>query len=166
MPAHDAPATLLTWLRTRSDDQLVTLLQLRPDLALPAPGDLMTLAARIGVRMSVQRAVDSLDEFGLRTLEALTLAPAPRTPERIAALLGHDPDEPAVLEALERITALALAWHDGEGLRRLSSVVEVLGAYPGGIGRPAADLLRAVPDSALRSLLRAAIGDDTAPAPA
>jgi hypothetical protein len=166
MPGHDVPATLLTWLRARSDEQLVTLLALRPDLALPAPGDLMTLAARVGVRMSVQRAVDGLDQFTLRTLEALTLAAAPRTPEGIAALLGHRGDDPAVLDALERITALGLAWHDGAGLRRLASVVEVLGAYPGGIGRPAADLLRAVPDSALRSILRAVGLRDDEPAPA
>lgn len=172
MPADDAPATLLTWLRERSDEQLVTLLQLRPDLALPAPGDLSTLAARIGVRMSVQRAVDALDAFTLRVLEALTIAEAPRTPARIAALLGRSADsaddasDPAVDEALERITALALAWHDGQGLRRLATVVEVLGAYPGGIGRPAADLLRAVPESALRSIMRAGGLDDTAGSPA
>ena len=155
MSAPDAPATLLTWLRARSDDQLVALLALRPDLALPAPGDLATLAARIGVRMSAQRAVDGLDHFQLRALEAVTLADPPRTPERVAALLGRDGGDPAVLDALERITDLALAWHDGQGLRRLGAVVEVLGPYPGGLGRPARDLLRAVPDSALRSIARA-----------
>lgn len=162
MPGQDGPPTLLTWLRARSDDQLVTLLQRRADLALPAPGDFMTLAARVGVRMSVQRAVDGLDQFCLRTLEALTLATAPRTPEQVATLLGHQGDDPAVLDALDQITALALAWHDGDGLRPLPSVIEVLGPYPGGIGRPAADLLRAVPDSALASILRAVGGDEPA----
>ena len=68
------PASLAEWLRGRDDRQLTRLLRLRPDLALPAPADLAALAGRLGVRTSTQRAVDGLDAFTLRALEALILA--------------------------------------------------------------------------------------------
>ena len=78
--AAHRPATLTEWLRSRTDAQLADLLRRRPDLALPAPADLANLASRLSVRTSVQRAVDTLNAFELRILEALVLVARPDTP--------------------------------------------------------------------------------------
>ena len=160
-----ASATSLTeWLRGRSDTELAALLQRRPDLALPAPADLPTLASRLGVRTSVQRAVDGLDAFLLRVLEAVTLAvgagatgaagrEAATSFARVVPLLGEvDPD--AVADALRELIALGLVWGDPDALRLAPSVRESLGPYPGALGRPAAQLLRRVPDLRLVPMLR------------
>jgi hypothetical protein len=45
----EPPATLAAWLRTRSDEQLNALLVARPDVARPAPSDVVALASRLAV---------------------------------------------------------------------------------------------------------------------
>lgn len=116
------PQTLTEWLRSRSDRQLTELLRLRPDLALPAPPDLVALAGRISVRTSTQRAVDALDAAALRALEGLAA--------------GADPDGRVHGPVPDALVDRALVW--GEHLA--PAVREVLGPYPGGLGRPAAAL--------------------------
>ena len=139
-------------MRARSDAELAELLRRRPDLALPAPADLPTLASRLSVRTSVQRAVDGLNAAVLRVLEALVLA---ATDSRVAlsdatALLGtHDTGG-----AVDELRALALVWGSDEHLHLVASVRESVGTYPAGLGRPAATLLRQVPDVQLAPVLR------------
>jgi hypothetical protein len=145
--------SLTSWLRSRSDDQLAELLRRRPDLALPAPADLAMLASRLGVRTSVQRAVDGLDTFTLRVLEALVLT-ASSEPVDVAAartLLGVG--EADLAAGLAELTALGLLW--GSPPRLVPMVRESLGNYPAGLGRPAATLFRLVPDVQLAPVLRA-----------
>ena len=156
LEAAHRPASLTEWLRARSDAQLADLLRRRPDLALPAPADLPTLASRLSVRTSVQRAVDGLDAFVLRVLEALVLAGRPDVPVTVsdaAALLGpvgtDDLDR-----ALDELLATTLVWGEADRLHLVSSVRESLGAYPAALGRPAALLLRQVPDVQLAPVLR------------
>ena len=64
----EAPVTLAGWLRTRSDEQLAALLAARPDVARPAPSDLVALASRLAVPVSVDRALDELDAATLQVL--------------------------------------------------------------------------------------------------
>ncbi|HEY7007813.1 MAG TPA: helicase-associated domain-containing protein, partial [Jatrophihabitantaceae bacterium] len=152
--AHQ-PASLTEWLRSRSDAQLAELLRRRPDLALPAPHDLPNLASRLSVRTSVQRAVDGLDGFTLTILESLVLAASDGTValDDATALLGTA--EPVELQrGLDDLLALALVWGPPERLRLVNSVPEALGPYPGGLGRPAAQLLRQVADVQLAPVLR------------
>src|SRR6478752_7367770 len=148
-------SSLAEWLRRRSDEQLIELLRRRPDVALPAPADIATLASRVGVRSSVQRAVDALDAFTLRVLEALVLLD-----ERVAAtteLVRLLPTVTAgrMAQALDELRALALVWGDDDGLHLLASVPDAVGPYPAGLGRQAARLLGAVSDLALAPVLRA-----------
>ncbi|MDQ6851422.1 MAG: helicase-associated domain-containing protein [Actinomycetota bacterium] len=148
------PPSLTGWLRERSDAELGELLRRRPDLALPAPADLATLAGRLSARTSVQRAVDSLDAFTLRVLEAISLSALTGEPVRLAdaaKLLGEDADIGA---AAADLLALGLVWGDADKLYAVATVREALGSYPAGLGRPAAVLLRHVSDVQLAPVLR------------
>src|SRR5437764_265547 len=50
-------------IRELPDDRLAALLRLRPDLVVPVPADLSALAARAQARVSVARALDTLDRL-------------------------------------------------------------------------------------------------------
>jgi hypothetical protein len=128
------PRTLAQWLRARTDSELVELIRRRPDLGLPAPADITTLASRIAVRTSVQRAIDSLDAWQLRVLEALTLSG--ETPSARAAIELLGPEQAIeVHDAVAELTEAGLVWGDGDDLRLAPSVLEALGPYPAGLGR-------------------------------
>jgi len=146
------PASLTEWLRARTDTQLGELLRRRPDLALPAPPDLATLAARLGIRTSVQRAVDGLDAFVLFILEALVLSGPESTIEAVAGLarVPLEYTEPAV----DELIAAGLVWGEADCLDVAPTVVEAVGRYPTGLGRPAATLFAQVPDVVLAPVLR------------
>ncbi|HEY3736621.1 MAG TPA: helicase-associated domain-containing protein [Jatrophihabitans sp.] len=123
------PDTLSGWLRERTDVQLGELLRRRPDLAVPAPADLTTLASRIGIRTSVQRVVDGLDAFHLAVLEAVVVSDAQRPPVAlmtVTELLGVAADEQASA-AVDELLALTLLWGDHDHLRPVASVAETLG---------------------------------------
>ena len=62
------PSTL-DWLRARDDRALVALLRARPDLTVPAPGDLTVLAGRLNTGPSVWRAMESLNQFHIQVLQ-------------------------------------------------------------------------------------------------
>lgn len=150
------PASLTEWLRARTDAQLADLLRRRPDLALPAPADLSTLASRLSVRTSIQRAVDGLDAFSLRLLEAIALMVGKDAPLALAdttELLGPLTDDD-LARGLDELVTLALVWGAPTRLHLAGSVREALGSYPAGLGRPAAQLLRQVADVQLAPVLR------------
>ncbi|HEV2887895.1 MAG TPA: helicase-associated domain-containing protein [Jatrophihabitans sp.] len=148
-----AAQTLTEWLRSWTDAQLVTLLRRRPDLALPAPVDVSMLASRASVRTSISRALDGLDAFTLRTLEVVVSAGPEASLSSVQAWFR--PEFAAdVAAAVDRLAEWALVWGEVERLRPVGTVREVLGAYPAGLGRSAADLYAGVNDIALAPLLR------------
>lgn len=129
-----APRSLADELRSWPDDRLARLLQARPDLATPIPPDLGVLTARAGVRLSVLRALETVDAFTLAVLEGLVVTDNAATYDELVTVVGgHD-----VAPALERLRDLALVWGDGDALHVLSAVREVLGSHPAGLGRPLA----------------------------
>src|SRR4051795_12193617 len=108
----EPPATLAGWLRTRSDEQLSALLVARPDVARPAPSDLVALASRLAVPVSVDRALDELDAATLQVLDVVLLAPTDGVaPDELIAALPDVPEE-LVAAAIERLTTRALLWGD------------------------------------------------------
>src|SRR6185312_6780050 len=111
MPA-DRPATLAAWLRTRSDEQLAALLAARPDVARPAPSDVVALASRLAVPVSVDRALDELDAGTLQVLDVVLLSPTDGLPpEELPARLTTVPED-VVGAAIEALTGRALLWGD------------------------------------------------------
>ena len=134
----DPPATLAAWLRTRSDAQLNALLVARPDVARPAPSDVVALASRLAVPVSVDRALDELDAATLQVLDVVLLAATDGVAtDDLPAALPELPDD-VLAAALERLTTRALLW--GDDLLRAPDPVRRAVRHPAGLGRRATEL--------------------------
>ncbi|WP_433389371.1 helicase-associated domain-containing protein [Micromonospora sp. KLBMP9576] len=138
--------SLADHLRSLPDESLAALLQLRPDLVVPVPADVSALATRAQSRVSVARALDTLDQFTLLMLDAarLTRDPADATTSvdvvlAMATAGPHPPAPTTVRAAIDRLRALFLLHGPEHALRVVASVDEV-SPYPAGLGRPAAEL--------------------------
>ncbi|MDQ3455909.1 MAG: helicase C-terminal domain-containing protein [Actinomycetota bacterium] len=150
----DRPRTLSEWLRGQSDEWLAALLQARPDLAVPVPADLGVLASRIGIRVSIGRALEDLDAFTLQVLDALLLAERTSSYAAVRRLLPPDVSDQTLRDALDRLRALVLAWGPDEEIHLVVGVRELVGAYPAGLGHPTGDLLRTLNDAEVATILR------------
>jgi hypothetical protein len=139
----DAPATLAAWLRTRSDEQLGALLAARPDVARPAPSDVVALASRLAVPVSVDRALDELDAATLQVLDVVLLSPTDGLPaEEIPARLTEVPED-HLDAAIATLTGRALLW--GDDVLHAPEPVRRAVRHPAGLGRPAVELRLALP---------------------
>src|SRR5215472_13156948 len=107
--------------RELPDDRLAALLRLRPDLVVPVPADIATLAARAESRVSVARALDPLDRFTLEILDALRLtrADGQTSTEAVLALVGPrtPPEAAQVRAAVDRLRALFVVFGPEHALR-------------------------------------------------
>ncbi|MBY0442892.1 MAG: helicase-associated domain-containing protein [Mycobacteriaceae bacterium] len=106
-----------SWLTKLPDQRLIRLLELRPDLAQPAPNSIVALAARAQARQSIRAATDDLDFLRLAVIDALlvlhaNIGPVPVT--KLVTLLGDRAVEAEVLAALDDLRERALAWGDLE----------------------------------------------------
>ncbi|MDP9397110.1 MAG: helicase-associated domain-containing protein, partial [Actinomycetota bacterium] len=137
---------LVDELRSWPDERLVALLRIRPDLVVPVPPDLRTLAARAGGVPSVNRALDRLDRFALQVAEVLCVAPEPTCCDEVRRLLGAD-----AARALRVLCDAALVWGD-EALHCVPALRQAL-PFPAGLGPPLDTLPGAVP-VAIASALR------------
>jgi hypothetical protein len=137
------PATLAAWLRTRSEEQIGALLVARPDIARPAPSDVVALASRLAVPVSVDRALDELDAATLQVLDVVLLEATDGVPA--ADLATALPEVPAdiVAAAIETLTTRALLW--GTDTLRAPDPVRRAVRHPAGLGRPASELRLQLP---------------------
>ncbi len=121
------------WLADLPDDRLIRLLELRPDLAQPAPGSIAALAARAAARQSIKAATDELDFLRLAVLDALLVLRADTEPVpvgKLLALVGERATEESVLGALDDLRERALVW--GDAAVRVSAEASAgLPWYPG-----------------------------------
>lgn len=109
----DMALPLGSWLAELTDEQLVRLLELRPDLAQPAPGSLAALAARAGARQSVRVAGDDLDFLRLAVLDALVGLDADTAAVPVAAIADHIGERTTAADldrALQDLRDRALVW--------------------------------------------------------
>jgi len=147
-PDPDVPRrSLADELRTWDDAALARLLRSRPDLAVPLPRDLTSLAQRAVLRPSVQLAVDALDLPTLQVLEA-TAVLTDRSPAAIAAAWGADPST-----ALGQLRELALLWGPPDAATLVRAARECLGPHPAGLGPSLTTLLDRAPASRIAALL-------------
>ena len=131
------PSTL-DWLRARDDRALVALLRARPDLTVPAPGDLTVLAGRLNTGPSVWRAMESLSQFHIQVLQALAVLGGDKRAVAHAdlyALLGPQVPRAELGKALDKLEGLALI-RGVDQIHMPSAVLAVLGPYPAGLGAP------------------------------
>jgi hypothetical protein len=115
MNEHTQGVALGSWLADLSDDRLIGLLELRPDLAQPPPGSIAALAARAQARQSVRAATDELDFLRLAVIDALLVLHADTTAvpvTKLLALIGERAPEAEVTAALDDLRDRALCWGD------------------------------------------------------
>ncbi|MEU7630895.1 helicase-associated domain-containing protein [Nocardia sp. NPDC049220] len=129
-----ATDSLAGWLGARTDAQLVTLLQLRPDLAVPLPSSMAVLAARAAQRASVLRATEDLNTLELAILETLAVHGKTRTDRddpplantQLHMQLSDRVPSAAIDDALERLLARALVWTVDDELHLVPTAAEAL----------------------------------------
>jgi len=141
-------------LRNRSDDQIMALFSLRPDLISPVPADLMALAARANSAPSLMRARESLDKFRLDILTALCTLEEPIAIEQVLSVTTAE-----AMQAVESLWQIALLYKDGERYRIPSNVRTLVGENPAGLGAKSSrpvdfERLTLAPKGALETLQR------------
>ncbi|MDA0566629.1 helicase-associated domain-containing protein [Streptomonospora sp. S1-112] len=150
------PPTFTSWLRQRSDSELAALFAYRPDLVTPVPADIGALAARATARPAVLRVLDRLDRFTLCVLEGLValgddrMASGPGVhPDRLATAVPAPAER--VGEAAADLLSLALVWRDGDLLRPVTVLRDIL-RTPAGLGPPLRALLGERPAERLNTV--------------
>src|SRR4051812_48329039 len=150
------PATFAQWLSTLADDQLLRLLQARPDVSVPPPPDFEVLARRLASSASVGRTMERVDQFGLEILETLILLGRPRSVAETAELTGVD--EAALRAGVDRLRRLGLVWGGDDAVHLPRGVADEVGPHPLGLGRAAAVLLRTEVEPEERATLAGNLG--------
>jgi len=121
--------SLADFLRSRSDEELAKLLAARPDLAIPLPSDIASLAVRASSAPSLARAVDGLNIWQLQILEACTALDEPFTEKELFAVT----DKTAAF-VLPTLVERVLIYPSEEGYRVPTALRDVIGYEPAGLG--------------------------------
>jgi Helicase conserved C-terminal domain len=127
--------TLTEHLRSLPREGLTRLLDLRPDLRFPRPGDLTEVATRATTTASIARALDGLDAYERLIAQAAAALSTPTSLAEIARLVGDSPESTA--RALDSLRDRALVWGSDEALNLVRAVREAFEPYPGGLAPPA-----------------------------
>lgn len=140
--------TLARW----DDARLARMVELRPDLARPAPRTLGALVSRAASWPSIQQCRRSLDRGAQQVLDAACLLPAPPTVPALAKLLGLAGVTPELGEVLSRLEDLAMVIRAGDELCLPAGLAE--NRYPAHLGPPASVALATQHASALSNMAR------------
>lgn len=120
--------------RGLDQNQLTTLLRLRPDLAQPRPATLAEVVERGATHASTRAAIDSLDAWQRRVCHALAACSDEISLRHLAALLGGE--RGAVDHAVRALRDRALAWGDDGHVRVTQAVRACFGSHPAGLAQP------------------------------
>ena len=116
-------------LRTRSDEELDLLFQLRPDLITPVPSDMTALAARATSAPSLMRALERLNQWQLNVLTACAIFDDPFAITEVVEVT-----EKRAKDAINDLYQLALIYRDDKKFRMPRNLREVIGQYPASLG--------------------------------
>ncbi len=133
------PTSTLDWLRGRSDADLAALLAARPDLLLPAPGDLSSLARRLESPHTARRGMARLNAFQMQVLHAMLVLDAahhPQLPDALTHLLGGPATVDDVTAALQHLHTAGFV-RESDGRYGLPATTrDGMDLYPAGLGPP------------------------------
>ncbi|MCD2263021.1 helicase-associated domain-containing protein [Dietzia aurantiaca] len=130
------------WLAEQSDDALVRMCTLRPDVATPAPASLEVLASRLRLPASTARAMGTLswpELLVLATAAALGAdsgaVPLSAVAERLGVSINkknrkNDDDTAPFPTAVARLRDLALIWGEEDGARLVPVTASAIAAAP------------------------------------
>lgn len=117
------------YLRGLDDPGLLSLFALRPDLVSPVPHDIASLAVRANSAPSLSRAVERLNEWQFQVLEACAALDEPMSEKEIVSVT-----DPSAKFVIPHLVNMALLYKSKDGFRLPSSLREVLGNEPAGLG--------------------------------
>ncbi len=117
------------YLRGLDDTSLLALFALRPDIVSPVPPELSSLAIRANSAPSLSRAVETLNEWQFQVLEACAALDEPMTEREIISLT-----DTSAKFVIRHLLEMALLYRAEDGLRLPSSLRDVLGNEPAGLG--------------------------------
>ena len=117
------------YLRGLDDTALLTLFTLRPDIVSPVPPELASLSIRANSAPSLSRAVESLNEWQFQVLEACAALDEPMSEKEIISLT-----DTSAKFVIPHLVEMALLYRSEDGLRLPSSLRDVLGNEPAGLG--------------------------------
>ncbi|MGI9034011.1 MAG: helicase-associated domain-containing protein [Acidimicrobiales bacterium] len=142
----------MTALASFDDDGLIALLAYRPDLAHPAPGDLVEVARRAGTWPSVAACYRHLDLWCQQVVQGRLLLPPGTTISALATFLGAGVEAADVEAAVERLVARALGLRHKEAFELVPAFAEL--AWPARLGPPARHALDAETNGQLVAMAR------------
>jgi hypothetical protein len=159
-------------LRSLSDEAMLELFSLRPDLVSPVPPDIASLSVRLNSLPSLTRAIESLNAWEFQVLESCAVLEEPISLKDVVALTHKN-----AAVVLEKFQKLALVYGTPTEFRLPSSLRDAIGPEPARLGPPsmaklslkkltdapkeAAELLKKLTWSAPRGV----IGDSKNPPP-
>jgi len=117
------------YLRSTDDAALLELFSKRPDLVIPVPPDVASLAVRACSPPSLARAIDSLNQWQFQVLEAAAALNEPFSTKSVAALTDK-----SSASTLNYLISIGLIYPSNDGMRLPSQLRDVLGIEPAGLG--------------------------------
>lgn len=117
------------YLRSVDDAAFLNLFSSRPDLVIPVPPDIASLAVRACSPPSLARAIDSLNKWQFQVLEAACVLNEPFTVKRVIAITDKAADG-----ALTHLISIGLVYPSEDGMRLPTALRDVLGSEPAGLG--------------------------------
>ena len=117
------------YLRSIDDAAFLKLFASRPDLVIPVPPDIASLAVRACSAPSLARAIDSLNHWQFQVLEACASLSEPFLLKNLTAITDK-----AAAKALDHLISIGLVYPSDDGMRLPSQLRDVIGNEPAGLG--------------------------------
>ena len=117
------------YLRSVDDEAFLKLFISRPDLVIPVPPDIASLAVRACSAPSIARAIDSLNQWQFQVLEAAASLNEPFNLKNLTTITDK-----AASSALDHLISIGLIYPSDDGMRLPSQLRDVIGNEPAGLG--------------------------------